>query len=813
LQTSWYRRRVALPGWNPTGTRRIGDHVEPRKSFVFTRPRHHLSRATAATGGGGLVVSPSARSVSRTFGAIAGFAGLSVVAGVAIAVLFVPALSVVAAGVKTSVSTFNAFPGYLQIMPPAQASSLYALKGGKEVKIASFFAEDRTDVASKDIATSMQQAIVAAENPRFYQEGAMDLQGTIRAVLSTTLGHRVQGGSSITQQYVKNVLVERCATENTSASVAQKCYNTVTAITPARKLQEMRYAIGIAKRYSKADVLRGYLNIVGFGGNVYGIQAAAKYYFGVPASALTLPESATLAGMVNNPANLRIDLPNDAANGAKNGYSLARARRNYVLDRMYIYHDITAAERNQARASPVTPKITPATSGCSTAVAYDAAYFCNYVRASIQADPAFGSSPDARLQTLEQGGLSIDTTLNLDLQASVQHSLSAYMPSSVPGLNLGASNVSVEPGTGHIVTMVQNTTYNDTSTPIVGGTSINYNTDYSTGGSQGFQTGSSFKVFTLAAWLEAGHTLNEYVNTTQHTFDYSQFHNSCIRYGTGSFPISNADAAPAEMTVTQATAASVNTAFMKMGESLDLCQILNDAKAMGIHAADPAANPLTSYPTMILGTNFIAPLAMATAYAGIANNGVVCTPVAIESITTAQGKHIAPTPTTCTQGMPAPIAAGVAQALQTVLQPGGTAATANPGDGVPILAKTGTTNNAVQNWLITSTTKIANATWVGNVSGTADFYNTYVNRVNGYQLKFLMDKPILQTLDAAYGGQAFATPPASEVGIINTPVTPPTVPGPGVGTGSPSPAPSSSPTPSPTTIPSPGPLPSVTPHL
>jgi membrane peptidoglycan carboxypeptidase len=216
------------------------------------------------------------------------------------------------------------------------------------------------------------------------------------------------------------------------------------------------------------------------------------------------------------------------------------------------------------------------------------------------------------------------------------------------------------------------------------------------------------------------------------------------------------------LTVLQATAQSVNTAFARMGTQLDLCNILNVAKRMGIHTA--ATNgTLTSVPSMILGVNEIAPLAMATAYAGFANGGVVCTPIAIDSVTSSTGQKMTPPSSTCTQGMPADIAAGVTYALQTVLQPGGTGALANPEDGVPMLAKTGTTDYAEQNWLITSTTKIANATWVGNVSGSTDFYNTYINGVYGYNVKFVIAKPILQALDQAYGGAAFATPPVSEV--------------------------------------------------
>jgi membrane peptidoglycan carboxypeptidase len=324
------------------------------------------------------------------------------------------------------------------------------------------------------------------------------------------------------------------------------------------------------------------------------------------------------------------------------------------------------------------------------------------------------------------------------------------------------------------VTMVQNTTFDETSTAGAGATSVNYNTDHAFGNSQGFQTGSSFKPFTLAAWLEAGHTLNETVTTTQHALPFSLFTDTCSGLGNDVWNVSNADPAPPSMSVMSATAQSVNTAFADMGTKLDLCGIADAAFGMGIHPAEGTrATNFHIVPSMILGTNYISPLTMATAYAGIANNGVVCTPIAIDRITDASGKAIPPTKTSCSQGMPSDVAAGLAYALQPVLKAGGTGALANPGDGVPILAKTGTTDAAVQNWLVTSTTKIAQATWVGNVQGSVGFYHAYVNGVYGYNLKFLMDKTILQALDQAYGGDAFPLPPASMIGAVKPPAAKP----------------------------------------
>lgn len=710
-------------------------------------------------------MSTSTTSPPRLFSALAGFAGLGFVAGLLVAVLAVPALVVAGNTVTTGVTAFDDLPSYLAITQPAQASRLYAKDGDTEVEIASFYTENRTDVKASQISASVTNAAVSAEDPRFYDEGAIDVEGTIRGVLATTLGDDVQGGSSITQQYVKNVLVERCATENTDTAKALACYKTVTAVTPQRKLREMRYAISIEKKYTKSEILTGYLNIVGFGGNVYGIQAAAEYYFGTSAQDLSLVQSATLVAILNNPSNLRIDEPANASNGSADGYRLTKARRDYVLQRMYVHGKITKGQLTLATSTAVTPKITAATNGCGAAVKYDAGYFCDYVTNVVANDTAFGATASDRASTLSQGGLRIYTTLNLAQQRVAQTALSTYVPATVAGMDLGATNVSVEPGTGRILTMVQNTAYTQSDQAKAGETSVNYNTDEAYGGSSGFQTGSSFKAFTLAAWLEAGHTLSEDVSTTQHSYPFSEFTNSCTNIGAGTWSVANADPAASPLSVLNATAQSVNTAFAQMGTQLDLCSIADAATAMGVHTA--SGGELSSVPSMILGTNLVAPLTMATAYAGIANNGVVCTPIAISSITGPTGKAIAATPTSCTQGMTSEIAAGVSTALQTVLKAGGTGASANPDDGVDILAKTGTSDDAEQNWLVTSTTNVATATWVGNVSGATDFYDTTIDGIPGYDVKFDVAKPILQSLDAEYGGGTLTAAPESETGVYS----------------------------------------------
>jgi membrane peptidoglycan carboxypeptidase len=706
-------------------------------------------------------------------GLIAQFLGLALVAAVLSSLFLLPGFLGLGATAAAGVSDFNALPSDLHIQQFAQNSTVYAKQGGQDVPIATFYAQNRQDVTWDQIAQTMKDATVSAEDPRFYTEGAVDVWGTMRGALATIVGGDVQGGSSITQQYVKNVEVEKCEAL-TSQKKVQACYADAAGVTLQRKVQEMRYAVQVEKTYSKKDILTGYLNVVGFGGQVYGVQAAAQYYFNTTAQKLDLAQAATLAAILNNPANLRIDQPDSKENGAANGYKLTKERRDYVLDRMYITHTITKQQRDAAKATPIAPTITPTTQGCAAAQKVNAAFFCDYVRDVILNDPAYGKTADDRWQTLNRGGLKIYTTLNLDLQQVAQASLNAYIPASRPDIDLGASNVSLEVGTGRIVTMVQNRTFNNTDTPVDGTTAVNYNTDEDYGGSQGFQTGSTFKAFDLAAWLMAGHSLYETVNASQHTFPTSDFTNSCANIDGPDWHVTNDEGSASRLSVLSATAESVNTAFAEMGTKVDLCSILDVAKSLGVHPASKA-NPFVSTPSMILGVNYISPLTMATAYAGIANNGTVCTPVAIDRVVNADGTDHQVSKTTCTQGLKPDIAAGVAYALQRVIRGGGTAASANPYDGIPIMAKTGTTDDSLENWLITSTTKVAQATWVGNVSGHTALRDLDFDGIDGGDVKFSIAKPILKALDATYGGDDFTEP--SDAVLYGDQITMPDVTG------------------------------------
>ncbi|MDQ1577147.1 MAG: hypothetical protein QOH55_2297 [Microbacteriaceae bacterium] len=722
----------------------------------------------------------------RALGALTGFVALSAVAGLLVTAAVAPALAVTGMAAKDSIGAFDGLPEYIKVDPLAQASTMYASKGGQSVPIATFYAQNRVEVGWADIAPAVRDAAIATEDPRFYEHGGVDLTGTLRGAVLTLLKKDVQGGSSITQQYVKNILVQKCESQVLNPATPEtvnspenlryrKCYDDATAVDPVRKLREMRYAIGLEKRYSKNEILLSYLNIALFGGRIYGIESASEYYFGVSAKNLTLAQAATLMAIPNNPDTLRIDQPANKVNGAADGYKETLARRDYVLNNMLKTGKITRAQHDEAIATKLEPKITPRASGCMTAQQISAAYFCDYVQRVILKDPIFGKTTDERTSYLNRGGLKIYTTLNLDLQAVAQQAISAYIPPTSPRLDLGAANVSTEVGTGRIITMAQNRPYDNTGAPAPGTTAINYNTDYAYGGSEGFQTGSAFKVFDLIEWLKEGHSLNETIDASQHTFAQSRFHSSppCADIGGAPWQVANDEGSATSLGVLAATAESVNSAFAMMATKLDLCGIKQSAQSLLLHGANERVNRFMANPSSVIGTNYIAPLSMATAYAGLANGGVACSAIAIDKITAADGSdHPVPKSVCSTNPIDPKVAAGVIYALQGVLRSGGTAASANPRDGVPIFGKTGTTDHSLENWLVTSTTKISQATWVGNVQGSVPLRSQRFQGITGGNVKFSIVKPIVTALNAVYGGGQFPAVDGKFLGASKAPAKP-----------------------------------------
>ncbi|WP_181067943.1 MULTISPECIES: transglycosylase domain-containing protein [unclassified Rathayibacter] len=687
---------------------------------------------------------------------VLGIVGASLAGGLLITVGVTPALAVTGLAENNPIGLFETVPEYLELGQLAQKTEIYAKRtDGSDELLASFYAQNREEVAFDQVSQAVKDAAVSTEDPRFYDHGGVDLQGTIRAVLSNIVGGDLQGGSSITQQYVKNVLVQKAESLSaTDEAASEAAYEEATATTPSRKLKEMKLAVDLEKKYSKDDILLGYLNIAGFGGQVYGIQAAAEYYFSTTAADLSLAQAASLIATVNNPNGLRIDQPENIPDN--------KIRRDYVLDQMLQEGKISQADHDAAVAEEVVPAITQTPTGCQTAG--NAAFFCDYITRVVQNDPAFGDDADTRLANFQRGGYKIYTTLDRDLQDTAANATNNAVP-KVPTLdtNIGSATVSMEVGTGRILAMVQNKDY-DAAGAVNGAnfSAVNFNTDTAYGGSAGFQVGSTYKVFTLAQWLASGRTLNETINGRERTF--SGFPASCAPGGEldTSYEVNNDDSENGSYSVLTGTMQSINTVYVSMAQQLDLCAIRDRAVGFGVKAAD--GGEVDYKPSAVLGSDtLISPLSMVTAFAGFANNGTACSAIAIDAITDATGAAVQPPTSTCNQALSPELTAVANYALQRVVT-GGTAAQSDPDDGIEHIGKTGTTDNAESTWMDGASSRVATVVWVGNIDGHTSmrevrFPNSELeSRPYASNIRHYIWNSVMTRADQKYGGDDFEEP-------------------------------------------------------
>lgn len=708
---------------------------------------------------------------ARRVAAASAFVALSAVAGVLATIMVTPAVAVSGMAADSGIRLFEGLPEYIKPEKLAQTTDIWAKdSAGNPVLLASVFEQNRQVVGWDDVSPFVKDALIATEDPRFYGHGGVDVASAMRAAAGNVVGGSVtSGASTITMQYVKNILVQR-AEAMTDKAKRQAAYDEATKEGMDRKLREMRLAIGLEKKYTKDQILLGYLNIAPFGGSTYGIQSAAKYYYGVDASALTLSQATSLIAMVNEPNGLRIDRPDNIADN-----KLRRDRD--VLASMVKEHKITQAQYEEAVAAPVEPNITQLPTGCHAANPLGAGFFCDYVERVIRNQKVLIDAANPERSTLATGGYDIFTTLDLDLQRAGVEAMNQYVPQSSSVLNLGASLVTVEPGTGRVLAMVQNKQFNaDPDDPSPESTAVNYGTDYNDGGSSGFQAGSTYKVFTLAEWLKTGHSLNDSVNGSARPLNLSSFRDSCQGSGGGTYsPKNDSGQTPGAMSVRSATAGSVNAAFFSMAQQLDQCEIRKTAEDFGVRRAD--GEQLTSYVSDVLGTNEIAPIRMAAAFAAIANQGRYCSPIAIDRILDPEGAEVPVPKSDCSAAVSPEVAATLASALSSVVS-GGTGSASRPGDGIPVFGKTGTSDGEQQTWFVGSTTKLTTAVWVGNIQGDVSLRRATVQGTKGDQLRHRVWKTYMTAADAKYGGEAFPawTPrPVSKAPTsTSTPTTGPT---------------------------------------
>lgn len=606
-------------------------------------------------------------------------------------------------------------PSHLERRPLSQRSVMTAADG---TPFAEFFAEDRVVVPLDQVSEHLQHAVVATEDRRFLDHGGVDPTGMARALVQNQLTGSQQGASTLTQQYVKNVLIERSARDGDHAGVAA-AQESDGAEGYARKLREARLAVALEKELTKQEILESYLNIAPFGVAVYGAESAARRYFSKPAAELDLVEAATIAGITRNPSAL----------DPTRSPAAAERRRDTVLMLMRDQDYITAEEHDAAVATPIgdTLRVSEARSGCMAADAAipGSGFFCDYVTQVIRHDPAFGATPEDRADLLYRGGLVITTTLDPRLQALADEQVKARVPVDDRS-GVGSAMVVVEPGTGRVVAMAQNRTFDNTAEAGGSAVSVNYSTSFSYGGSGGFAPRSTLKPFTLLEWLEQGNHLGASVDGTARTLNTNQFTACGSRLPSQTWPVRNSEGGAGRMSVLQATQRSVNLAYLSMAMQLDLCDIMQGAADLGVTQSSPGreGEPFGAYAANVLGSESTSPLALAGAYAAFAADGVFCTPVAMSAVRDAEGAALPVPDAGCSQAIDPDVAAAMNHALGHVWQ--GTGRSLGT-PGYAAAGKTGTTSRNEQTWFVGYTPRLAAATWVGYPDSFSPMQNVVID--------------------------------------------------------------------------------------
>jgi membrane peptidoglycan carboxypeptidase len=618
---------------------------------------------------------------------------MSAIGGVLVAAIWLPAVGSMGLFTKTELNKFNALstealhevPQRSEILdryghPIAyiynvDASYYYSPSNVKAVSVSGI---DRAPVGYDQIAPPMRQAIVAIEDSRYYQHGALDFKGTIRALINNLQHKPVQGGSTIAQQYVKNVLI--LSAPDPQQAVA------ATTDTLSRKLHELRLAIAVEHQMSRDEILAGYLNDAYFGNLAVGVQVAAETYFHTSAAKLNLPQAALLAGIVENPSAY----DPIASPGA------AKDRRNTVLARMAQLGMISNAAAAAATKAPLGLHPTPQPNGCASPSASYAAFFCDYVVQSVLRDSQLGKTPADRAKLLATGGLKIYTTLDPKDQRAADHAVNYWVPArggpGNPGHNADTEAV-VQPGTGQIRAIAEDRPYGTHGYA----TTLNLAVDTPYNGGLGIQAGSSAKLFTLITALEQGVPFG-FTQTVPYQETISGYYD-CAGQPLGPWHLVNASRGDrGTFSLYTGTTQSINTYFAGLEKKVGLCDVVRTATALGLHRADgtallkadgraqPPADQLASF---TLGSVNVSPLSMAAAYATVAARGMYCSPVAINKIITDANRSLPVPQAGCHRAIPAAIADAVNYILQGVLI-NGTAG--GEGIGRPAAGKTGTGN-------------------------------------------------------------------------------------------------------------------------
>ena len=623
--------------------------------------------------------------IRRALSLVLAYIVLCVTGGVVASLLFVPAVFGANTVAKAVIPSLQVEGIDFDVTSLPQQSRMYASDGSL---IATFYSQNRVVVPIKDVSEYMQKAIVAREDRRFFEHSGVDVQGVMRAFIQTyVLKRDMQGGSSLTQQYVKNVLMVQAREDNDPIAEYHAQESTI-----ARKLREMLIAVQMEKMYSKPEILQGYLNIAQFGSNnLYGVETAAQRYFNVHAKDLNLVQSATIAAITKNPAGLDPSIPENQEDSEN--------ERNIVLKLMLDQGLIEQAEYDEAVNIPLvdTLNIQSVNQGCQSAG--NAAFFCSYVTTKILNSEEFGETEADRQKLLNEGGLDIYTTMDVNANNAAMQAANDTIPASDPS-GMEVMIAAIKPGTGEVLGFGINRTYDatDAAASDQTKTSMNYMVDQVDGGGWGVQVGSTWKPINMVAWMQQGRSINESLRTST-SYPLSNFNCGNYTFANTNWKVENSGGGTVNPeTPLQGLIRSHNTTQASMASQIGLCAIADAATALGYHNAPSSAMDVYSSNSfnapMTIGAVQASPLTMANVYATLGANGVACTPIAMTRVTDKNGDEIDVPQADCHQAIDPEIAQTTAYALnQGVVTAGGEAATTQLDNGRKTFAKTGTNEN------------------------------------------------------------------------------------------------------------------------
>lgn len=616
---------------------------------------------------------------------------LSALSGVLIAAMLIPASAFMITTTRSLSTDLVDLPLEVQEIPNPQTTRVLASNGKR---IAYFFQENRQDIRLKDISPEMQEALISIEDNRFHSHGALDLKGTMRALLSNASSSTgTQGGSTLTQQLVKLTLLQQAITKEQQDAAKEKSVE--------RKIRELKIAIEFEERLSKDEILERYLNIAYFGDGAYGIDAASNHFFSVKPSELSVSQAATLAGLVQNP-----DTTNPRVYPER-----ALQRRNVVLGVMAKLGKIDRAEAEKLSAEPLGLKFMKFPNGC---VNSQASFSCDYVRRFLLADEDLGETVAQRQALLERGGLTVKSNIDLSMQSAVNKAVKQHV---LPKDKAIGALALVEPGTGKVRALGQSRPMGNSKK---GETYINYTVPRKYGDSGGFQAGSTFKMFTVAAALEEGIPASKSYNSPSGLTLRAGTYFDCDDGATGEFTVRNSTGA-GYFNMTQATRRSVNSYFAQLQRDAGLCETVEMAESMGIDVPfkDEKGRAVPGngqVPSFTLGPIDVSPLDMAAAYAVPAAGGIYCEPSPVDELLDESGRLIKKYEPECKRVMTEKNAGIVNEILAGLQRPGGFGHSRGSGLSVPSAAKTGTTSGSKAVWYVGYTPEISTASMIAGVN-------------------------------------------------------------------------------------------------